>query len=56
MVFEPIEMIQEFRYFDFVSPWEQMLSNDNSNKKYTKISYNHVENMQFLSIVIACLI
>lgn len=24
VVSEPIEMTQEFRYFDFASPWEQM--------------------------------
>jgi len=33
VVFEPIKMTQEFRYFDFVSPWEQMSHNDKSNKK-----------------------
>jgi NADH dehydrogenase (ubiquinone) Fe-S protein 3 len=33
VVFEPIEMTQEFRYFDFVSPWKQMSCNDKSNKK-----------------------
>jgi NADH dehydrogenase (ubiquinone) Fe-S protein 3 len=33
VISEPIEMTQEFHYFDFVSPWEQMLHNDKSNKK-----------------------
>jgi len=33
VVSEPIEMTQEFRYFDFVSPWEQMSRSDKSNKK-----------------------
>jgi NADH:ubiquinone oxidoreductase subunit C len=33
VVFEPIEMIQEFCYFDFTSPWEQMSHSDKSNKK-----------------------
>jgi NADH dehydrogenase (ubiquinone) Fe-S protein 3 len=33
VVFEPIEMTQEFRYFDFASPWEQMSRTDKSNKK-----------------------
>jgi NADH dehydrogenase (ubiquinone) Fe-S protein 3 len=32
-VFEPIKMTQEFPYFDFASPWEQMSRNDKSNKK-----------------------
>jgi hypothetical protein len=31
VVFEPIEMTQEFLYF--VSPWEQMSHADKSNKK-----------------------
>ncbi len=46
---------QEFRYFDFVSLWEQMSSNDKSNKEKAKIAYNHLENMQFHNRVIACL-
>jgi NADH dehydrogenase (ubiquinone) Fe-S protein 3 len=33
VVSEPIEMIQEFHYFDFVSPWEKTLCSDKSNKK-----------------------
>jgi NADH dehydrogenase (ubiquinone) Fe-S protein 3 len=33
VVSEPIEMIQEFHYFDFASPWEQMSHSDKSNKK-----------------------
>ncbi len=33
VVFEPIEMTQEFHYFDFANPWEQMSRNDKSNKK-----------------------
>ncbi len=33
VVSEPIEMTQEFHYFDFVNPWEQMSHNDKSNKK-----------------------
>jgi len=33
VVSEPIEMTQEFRYFDFASPWEQMSRSDKSNKK-----------------------
>jgi NADH dehydrogenase (ubiquinone) Fe-S protein 3 len=33
VVSEPIKMTQEFRYFDFASPWEQMLHSDKSNKK-----------------------
>ncbi len=33
VVSEPIEMTQEFTYFDFVSPWEQMSHSDKSNKK-----------------------
>ncbi len=33
MVSEPIEMTQEFHYFDFASPWEQMSRIDKSNKK-----------------------
>jgi NADH-quinone oxidoreductase subunit C len=45
VVFEPIKMTQEFCYFDFVNPWEQMSCNEKSNKKYTKIAYNHLENM-----------
>lgn len=28
VVSEPIEMTQEFRYFDFASPWEQMARSD----------------------------
>jgi len=28
VVSEPIEMTQEFRYFDFASPWEQRNGND----------------------------
>uniref|UniRef100_A0A6N0GXH7 NADH dehydrogenase [ubiquinone] iron-sulfur protein 3 n=1 Tax=Zygnema circumcarinatum TaxID=35869 RepID=A0A6N0GXH7_ZYGCR len=28
VVSEPIEMAQEFRYFDFASPWEQLSRND----------------------------
>jgi len=45
VVSECIEMIQEFCYFDFVSPWEWMLRSDKSNKKSAKIAYNHLENM-----------
>jgi hypothetical protein len=33
VISEPIEMTQEFHYFDFASPWEQMLRSDKSNKK-----------------------
>jgi NADH dehydrogenase (ubiquinone) Fe-S protein 3 len=33
VVSEPIEMTQEFRYFDFASPWKQMSHSDKSNKK-----------------------
>nr|ASN73953.1 NADH dehydrogenase subunit 9 [Aneura pinguis] len=33
VVSEPIEMTQEFRYFDFASPWEQMSRSDGSNQK-----------------------
>nr|YP_010890615.1 NADH dehydrogenase subunit 9 [Lycopodium japonicum]WJK71474.1 NADH dehydrogenase subunit 9 [Lycopodium japonicum] len=33
VVSEPIEMTQEFRYFDFASPWEQMLLCDESKNK-----------------------
>jgi len=33
LVSKLIEMIQEFQYFDFVSPLEQMSHNDKSNKK-----------------------
>ncbi len=33
VVSKPIEMIQEFRYFDFANPWEQMSCCDKSNKK-----------------------
>ncbi len=33
VVSKPIEMIQEFHYFDFASPWEQMSHNDKSNNK-----------------------
>jgi NADH dehydrogenase (ubiquinone) Fe-S protein 3 len=33
VVSEPMEMTQEFRYFDFASPWEQMSRSDKSNKK-----------------------
>jgi NADH dehydrogenase (ubiquinone) Fe-S protein 3 len=33
VVFKPIKMTQEFRYFDFASPWEQMTRSDKSNKK-----------------------
>ncbi|KAH8963105.1 hypothetical protein BDL97_05G134700, partial [Sphagnum fallax] len=33
VVSEPIEMTQEFCYFDFASPWEQMSRSDKSNKK-----------------------
>jgi NADH dehydrogenase (ubiquinone) Fe-S protein 3 len=37
MVSKPIEMTQEFCYFDFISPWEQMSCSDKSNKKVSKI-------------------
>jgi NADH dehydrogenase (ubiquinone) Fe-S protein 3 len=33
VVSELIEMTQEFHYFDFASPWEQMSHSDKSNKK-----------------------
>jgi NADH dehydrogenase (ubiquinone) Fe-S protein 3 len=33
VVSEPIEMTQEFRYFDIVSPWEQSSHSDKSSKK-----------------------
>ncbi len=33
VVFEPIEMTQEFHYFDFSNLWEQMSCSDKSNKK-----------------------
>lgn len=33
VVSEPIEMTQEFRYFDFASPWEQSSHSDKSRKK-----------------------
>jgi NADH dehydrogenase (ubiquinone) Fe-S protein 3 len=33
VVYEPIEMTQEFRYFDFASPWEQSSRSDKSSKK-----------------------
>ncbi len=33
VVSEPIEMTQEFHYFDFASPWEQISCSDKSNKK-----------------------
>ncbi len=33
VVSEPIEMTQEFRYFDFASPLEQLSRSDKSNKK-----------------------
>jgi NADH dehydrogenase (ubiquinone) Fe-S protein 3 len=33
VVSKPIEMTQNFRSFDFASPWEQMLRSDKSNKK-----------------------
>ncbi len=33
VVSEPIKMTQEFCYFDFASPWEQMSCSDKSNKK-----------------------
>uniref|UniRef100_A0A060DE81 NADH dehydrogenase [ubiquinone] iron-sulfur protein 3 n=1 Tax=Tetraphis pellucida TaxID=37420 RepID=A0A060DE81_9BRYO len=33
VVSEPIEMTQEFRYFDFASPWEQSSRSDKSSKK-----------------------
>jgi NADH dehydrogenase (ubiquinone) Fe-S protein 3 len=33
VVSKPIKMTQEFCYFDFASPWEQMSRNDKSNKK-----------------------
>jgi len=33
VVSEPIEMTQEFHYFDFASPWEQMSRSGKSNKK-----------------------
>uniref|UniRef100_A0A6C0SJX3 NADH dehydrogenase [ubiquinone] iron-sulfur protein 3 n=1 Tax=Haplomitrium mnioides TaxID=56921 RepID=A0A6C0SJX3_9MARC len=33
VVSEPIEMTQEFRYFDFASPWEQMSRGDESDQK-----------------------
>jgi NADH:ubiquinone oxidoreductase subunit C len=33
VVFEPIKMTQEFHYFDFANPWEQMSHSDKSNKK-----------------------
>ena len=32
VVSEPIEMTQEFCYFDFASPWEQSLYSDKSSK------------------------
>jgi len=33
VVSEPIEMTQEFRYFDFASPWEQMARSDGSDNE-----------------------
>uniref|UniRef100_E1CBH2 NADH dehydrogenase [ubiquinone] iron-sulfur protein 3 n=1 Tax=Cycas taitungensis TaxID=54799 RepID=E1CBH2_CYCTA len=33
VVFEPIGMTQEFRYFDFASPWEQMARSDGSDNE-----------------------
>jgi hypothetical protein len=33
VVSELIKMTQEFHYFDFANPWEQMSCNDKSNKK-----------------------
>uniref|UniRef100_A0A075D4W4 NADH dehydrogenase [ubiquinone] iron-sulfur protein 3 n=1 Tax=Buxbaumia aphylla TaxID=70128 RepID=A0A075D4W4_BUXAP len=33
VVSEPIEMTQEFRYFNFASPWEQSSRSDNSSRK-----------------------
>jgi NADH dehydrogenase (ubiquinone) Fe-S protein 3 len=33
VVFEPIEMTQNFCYFDFASLWEQILHIDKSNKR-----------------------
>ncbi|KAG0573849.1 hypothetical protein KC19_VG214900 [Ceratodon purpureus] len=33
IVFEPIEMTQEFCYFDFASPWEQSSRSDKSSNK-----------------------
>ncbi len=33
VVSEPIKMTQEFCYFDFTNPWEQMLHNDKSSKQ-----------------------
>jgi len=29
----PIKMTQEFRYFDFASPWEQSSHSDKMNRK-----------------------
>ncbi len=55
VVSEPIKMIQKICYFDFANPWKQMSQNDKSNKKQTNIVYNHLENMQFRSIVFTCL-
>ncbi len=37
VVFEPIEMIQEFHYFCFASPWEQMSCSDKSIKSKQKL-------------------
>jgi hypothetical protein len=37
VVSKPIEMTQEFRYFDFASPWEQMSRSDKSNKSKQKL-------------------
>jgi hypothetical protein len=55
VVSETIKMIQEFHYFDFATPWQQMLHNDKSNKNQAKFTYSHLENMQFCNIVITCL-
>lgn len=33
VVSEPIEITQEFRYFDFASPWEQMARSDGSDNE-----------------------
>ena len=33
VVSEPIEMTQEFRYFDFASPWEQSSRSDKLSRK-----------------------
>ena len=36
MVYEPVSLVQEFRSFDFMSPWEGMLNQLPGDEKATE--------------------